>query len=68
MTDERTVKCPQCGAAVQWTPASKWRPFCSQRCQMIDFGAWAAEAYRIPTVEPADDSDADSEPAPDRRN
>jgi endogenous inhibitor of DNA gyrase (YacG/DUF329 family) len=48
------VNCPQCGRAVEWTAASRWRPFCSERCKMIDLGAWAAEAYRVPAVEPSD--------------
>ena len=48
MTGVRTVKCPQCGAAVPWSPASKWRPFCSERCKTLDLGAWASEAYRVP--------------------
>jgi endogenous inhibitor of DNA gyrase (YacG/DUF329 family) len=47
----RTVKCPQCKADVPWTPASKWRPFCSERCKTIDLGAWASERYRIETRE-----------------
>jgi endogenous inhibitor of DNA gyrase (YacG/DUF329 family) len=50
----RTVKCPQCGAPVEWSPASRWRPFCSQRCKMIDLGAWASESYRIPVTEAPD--------------
>ena len=29
---------------VEWTPASRWRPFCSERCKMIDLGAWATRA------------------------
>ncbi|MBM4122288.1 MAG: DNA gyrase inhibitor YacG [Nitrospira sp.] len=28
-----------------------WRPFCSERCQIIDLGAWASERYRIPVKE-----------------
>jgi len=47
----RVVKCPQCGTAVPWTPASKWRPFCSERCKLLDLGAWASEQYRIRTNE-----------------
>jgi endogenous inhibitor of DNA gyrase (YacG/DUF329 family) len=43
----RVVKCPQCGNAVAWTPDSQWRPFCSERCKLIDLGAWASERYRI---------------------
>jgi len=48
---------------VEWSPASRWRPFCSERCKLIDFGAWASGAYRVPTAE-APDAD-DSSVAPD---
>lgn len=41
------VKCPTCGNAVLWEE-SETRPFCSERCQLIDFGAWADEEYRVP--------------------
>jgi len=54
----RIVKCPQCGAPVRWEAASRWRPFCSERCKTLDLGAWAAEAYRVPVVEQDDDADA----------
>jgi len=43
----RTVKCPTCGRDVEWTAEQKWRPFCSERCKLIDLGAWADEAHRI---------------------
>ncbi|MGB9179444.1 MAG: DNA gyrase inhibitor YacG [Pyrinomonadaceae bacterium] len=44
-------KCPTCGKPVEWkdNPA---RPFCSERCKLIDFGRWADEEYRVP-AEPA---------------
>jgi endogenous inhibitor of DNA gyrase (YacG/DUF329 family) len=48
------VKCPQCGEQVPWTPESKWRPFCSERCKLIDLGAWASERYRIETPDAPD--------------
>ncbi len=41
------VKCPQCGKSVEWKPESKYRPFCSDRCRLIDLGAWAAEEHKI---------------------
>jgi len=53
MTSVKHVACPQCGVRVEWTPASKYRPFCSERCKLIDLGAWASESYRIPLAEPA---------------
>jgi endogenous inhibitor of DNA gyrase (YacG/DUF329 family) len=31
-----------------FSPESKWRPFCSERCRTIDLGNWAAERYRVP--------------------
>ncbi|MBN9429835.1 MAG: DNA gyrase inhibitor YacG [Burkholderiales bacterium] len=42
-----SVDCPTCGRKVPFTPASRWRPFCSERCKTVDLGAWAAERYRI---------------------
>jgi uncharacterized protein len=41
------VKCPSCAKEVRWTPESRFRPFCSERCRQIDLGAWAAEKYKI---------------------
>ncbi|WP_043308893.1 DNA gyrase inhibitor YacG [Pseudomonas sp. ML96] len=43
-----TVECPTCGAPVEWGPQSSNRPFCSERCKLIDLGAWASEAHAIP--------------------
>ena len=48
------VSCPICGAAVAWTAENRWRPFCSERCKLIDLGQWATEKYRVP-VEPVPD-------------
>ncbi|MFM9836156.1 MAG: DNA gyrase inhibitor YacG, partial [Methylophilaceae bacterium] len=31
---------------------NKYRPFCSERCQLIDLGDWANEAHRIPDAKP----------------
>ena len=50
----RLVACPHCGKAVEWTPAARWRPFCSERCKLIDLGAWATERYRVPVAEDGD--------------
>jgi endogenous inhibitor of DNA gyrase (YacG/DUF329 family) len=44
----RKVQCPRCGAEAIYSPENKWRPFCSERCRMIDLGKWAAEDYRAP--------------------
>ena len=42
------VACPCCGKPVAWGPEQKWRPFCSERCRLIDLGEWIAEEKRIP--------------------
>jgi len=43
-----TVGCPACGRKTEFTPANRWRPFCSERCKMIDLGAWASDRYVVP--------------------
>jgi len=35
----------------EFTPQNKWRPFCGERCRLIDLGQWASESYRMPTDE-----------------
>lgn len=47
----RLVACPQCGTATHWSTANPYRPFCSERCKLIDLGKWATESYRIPQEE-----------------
>ncbi len=42
------VKCPTCGDAVTWGTSSPWRPFCSERCRLLDLGAWFTEERGIP--------------------
>ena len=34
------VRCPTCQREVAWVEESAWRPFCSERCRMVDLGAW----------------------------
>ena len=51
------VTCPTCSKQVEWTPANKYRPFCSERCKQIDLGAWAEEKYTIPGAPPHDPLD-----------
>ena len=48
---KKIVKCPTCGKDVEWTEEQKWRPFCSERCRLIDLGEWANESHRIPGSE-----------------
>jgi endogenous inhibitor of DNA gyrase (YacG/DUF329 family) len=41
------VKCPTCGKKVEFE-GNEFRPFCSERCNLLDFGAWADEEYNLP--------------------
>ena len=41
------IKCPQCGASAVYNSKNKWRPFCSERCKLIDLGDWIDEKKRI---------------------
>ena len=45
-----------------------WRPFCSERCKLVDLGAWLSEAHAIagePLDETAEDPDRAAEPNPE---
>lgn len=42
------IPCPNCGKPAAIGKDNPWRPFCSQRCKLIDLGEWLAEEHRIP--------------------
>ncbi|MCX4190773.1 DNA gyrase inhibitor YacG [Methylophaga sp. OBS3] len=51
------VNCPTCNRKVEWIEENTYRPFCSERCKLIDLGEWAAENHRIagePALDPND--------------
>ena len=43
----KIVKCPTCQKQVEWSELSTFRPFCSDRCRLIDLGDWASEKHAI---------------------
>jgi endogenous inhibitor of DNA gyrase (YacG/DUF329 family) len=47
----RKVRCPHCGKITEFSPENPYRPFCSERCRLIDLGDWASEKYKIPDRE-----------------
>jgi len=60
MSAPPVVPCPRCGAPVAFSTVNRWRPFCSERCKLVDLGDWASERYRVPEAEQplaADDAD-----------
>jgi endogenous inhibitor of DNA gyrase (YacG/DUF329 family) len=42
------IKCPTCGKKVEYS-GNEFRPFCSERCKLLDFGAWADEEFSLPS-------------------
>ena len=57
----REFPCPRCKKPARWAD-NPFRPFCSERCKMIDLGAWANEDYRVPvndTSRHPDEQDTD---------
>lgn len=56
-------QCPSCGKPVQWQD-NPHRPFCSERCKLLDLGKWVSEEYRVPgkPVPIADENQEGAEP------
>jgi endogenous inhibitor of DNA gyrase (YacG/DUF329 family) len=40
------ITCPICKKTTTWEE-NPWRPFCSEKCKLIDLGKWVSEEYRI---------------------
>jgi endogenous inhibitor of DNA gyrase (YacG/DUF329 family) len=60
----RELLCPVCRRTTFWK-GNPDRPFCSERCKLIDLGAWVSEEYRVPGESAqsamADDRNTDDE-------
>ncbi len=54
MANEMKVRCPKCGKEVEWE-GNPFRPFCSDRCRLIDLGKWMDGDYIIPGESPNDE-------------
>jgi len=51
MNKPAEVTCPQCGKKVIWSTTNAYRPFCSERCKLMDLGQWATGSYSIPVTD-----------------
>jgi endogenous inhibitor of DNA gyrase (YacG/DUF329 family) len=60
------VDCPVCARKTEFSPANRWRPFCSERCKMIDLGQWARGGYVIPGDPPDPEHPSDTPAAAPR--
>lgn len=59
---EPVIACPRCRKDAVFGPSNPFRPFCSERCRLIDLGAWADESYRVPEATPRDGGIDDGNP------
>ncbi|MDI9819732.1 MULTISPECIES: DNA gyrase inhibitor YacG [unclassified Legionella] len=48
MNNRKKINCPTCGKQDTWNLANQYKPFCSDRCKLIDLGEWASESRKIP--------------------
>lgn len=58
--DDNITRCPQCKKPMVYDVNNKFRPFCSQRCKLIDLGLWAADEIKIKGNNVLEDEDLDS--------
>ncbi len=56
----RVIRCPSCKVEVHFED-NPFRPFCSERCRLIDLGAWAEERYRIPGAKLEDETEREDD-------
>ncbi len=52
---DRIIKCPICKKTVLYSVQNPHRPFCSEKCRLIDLGQWFEGDYCIPDDAQADD-------------
>ncbi len=55
-------RCPTCDQTVRLQADSKFLPFCSERCQLIDLGRWLSEENSIVVDRSQEDEQLDPQP------
>ncbi len=61
MSKDLLVSCPNCKKSVAWNDKFPFKPFCSERCKLIDLGEWAAEKHKIEGESVQNHQDSDNE-------
>jgi endogenous inhibitor of DNA gyrase (YacG/DUF329 family) len=54
----KPLRCPTCRRPIEWSDEFPYRPFCSERCRLIDLGAWLSEQHAIAGESPPFSEDA----------
>jgi len=57
--ERQQKKCPICRKVTAWDN-SEFRPFCSERCRLIDLGNWASGEYCVPGLPLPEEDEADN--------
>lgn len=60
----KTAPCPRCGGPAKLEPTNDFRPFCCERCKLLDLGDWFAGRYSIPAVEAEGEDEVPAPPRP----
>lgn len=47
------TNCPTCQKENTWQKENNYRPFCCERCKLIDLGEWAGENRKIADNSPS---------------
>lgn len=61
-------RCPTCRRELTWDASNPYRPFCSERCRLIDLGAWLKEERAIPGEPAAEAAPGPADDAPPLRH
>lgn len=64
----RPIQCRYCGQPTVYGPENPFRPFCSERCRLMDLGAWADEQFRVPTEDSGEIPELEAQNADDEEN
>ncbi len=62
------LHCPICGRETTAAPKNPYRPFCSNRCKLVDLDRWLSGSYRVPGPSVESSSMADEETGEMTRN
>jgi endogenous inhibitor of DNA gyrase (YacG/DUF329 family) len=58
------MRCPTCKREFK-PDDSPAKPFCSERCRLIDLGRWLDEGYAVPAIPDPDADEVPDEPDPE---
>lgn len=66
VNNKPSARCPQCRQPSSLEASNRYRPFCSERCKLLDLGEWFAEKHSIPVTESDADPDESPDPSPNK--